>query len=211
MDALFGTSRLAGILLAGAGLVGVVLVGPTAFIPPAIWTGPQGVSLRLIAEHRRRWRVANAGFIVATILTSAGLFVLPSVVGTKGSSLATAAAVAFALAGGLWLVTLAIRISVTPSVAAGYLASGVVDPAFAPLAKLGSALFIAFVTIGSAALVPLGGAIILGGVLGDGIGWGVALAGIAIVASYLRFGDTLPAFVYMPTTAVGIALLIHGG
>jgi hypothetical protein len=34
------------------------------------------------------------------------------------------------------------------------------------------------------------------------------LAGLAIGASYVVMGDTLPAFAYLPTAAVGIAMLL---
>jgi hypothetical protein len=51
MSDLLEGARFAGLRLAGGGLLLVLLVGPTAFISPAIWNGPQDVSLRLIAEH----------------------------------------------------------------------------------------------------------------------------------------------------------------
>jgi hypothetical protein len=211
MGELFEGATFAGLLLAGAGLAGVILVGPTAFVPPAIWNGPQVVALKLIAEHPRIWRVANAGFVIATVMTTAGLFVLPDVVGAGGAPLATAAAVTFALAASLWLVTLAIRLAVTPAVASTFVAGGTIDPAYGPLTQLGHAMFVAFIFIGSASLVALGVALVLGGALAAVLGWVVAIAGLLIIGSYLWFGDTLPAFVYMPTTAIGIALLVSGG
>jgi hypothetical protein len=211
MEGLLEGGQLAGVLLAGAGLVGILLVGPTAFVPAAIWGGPRDVALRLIAQHPLLWRSGNTGFVIATVMTAAGLFVLPDALGPHGAPLASGAALAFALAGTLWLVTLAIRLTVTPGVALTFVAHGTIDPAFEPLARLGYALFVAFVFIGSAAVVVLGVAIVLGGALGALLGWAVAIAGLLIIASYLWFGDTLPAFVYMPTTAVGIALLLGAG
>jgi hypothetical protein len=156
MGELFEGATFAGLLLAGAGLAGVILVGPTAFVPPAIWNGPQVVALKLIAEHPRIWRVATAGFVIATVMTTAGLFVLPDVVGAGGAPLATAAAITFALAASLWLVTLAIRLAVTPAVASTFVAGGTIDPAYGPLTQLGHAMFVAFIFIGSASLVALG-------------------------------------------------------
>jgi hypothetical protein len=101
----FEGARFAGVLLAGSGLAGALLVGPSAFVSPAIWNGPEDVALRLIARHRLIWRTANVGFVLATVMTAAGLFVLPGEVGERGASLALAAALAFALAGTLWLMT----------------------------------------------------------------------------------------------------------
>jgi hypothetical protein len=208
MGDLLAGEHLAGLLLAGAGLAGVLLVGPTAFVPAAIWTGPEEASLRLIAKHRLIWRAANVGFAIATVMTAAGLFVLPPAVGDGGTSLALAAAVAFVLAGALWLVALSIRLAITPSVAAGFVADGSVEPDFEPLARLGHAAYLGFIFIGGAAVVGLGGAILLGGALSAFVGWTCVVAGGVIVGGYLVFGDMLPAAVYVPTVVVGVAVLL---
>lgn len=208
MSDLLEGARFAGLLLAGGGLLLVVLVGPTAFISPAIWNGPQEVSLRLIAEHAVMWKVANIGFVLATVLTTAGLFLVPGLVGDRGSSLALAAAVAFVLAAMPWLVMLAVRLAITPGVAAGFAASGTVDPAFAPIDRLGGALFPTFMLIASGSLVALGAAIVSGGSLSAALGWACIAAGVFFGGGYVLLGDMLPAFVYFPTTAVGIALLL---
>jgi hypothetical protein len=135
----FEGARFAGVLLAGSGLAGALLGGPSAFVSPAIWNGPEDVALRLIARHRLIWRTANVGFVLAMVMTAAGLFVLPGEVGERGASLALAAALAFALAGTLWLMTLSIRLAVTPGVASRFVSDGTVDPVFPPLARLGGA------------------------------------------------------------------------
>ena len=205
-----GGLRLAGLLLAGGGVLLFLLVGPTAFVSPAIWNGPQDVALRLVSEHSRIWRVANVGFALATIVTAAGLFLAPGLVGERGASLALVAAVVFVLAAVPWLITLAIRLAFTPDVAEAFIATGVVDPAFAPLDRLSGALFPAFILLGAASIVALGGAIVAGGSLGAPLGWGCAIAGLAIGGSYLVLGDTLPAFIYLPTAAGGIAMLLTG-
>jgi hypothetical protein len=208
MGDLFEPAGFAGLLLGAGGVASGVLVATSLAVSPAIWNGPEEAALRLIAAHGRIWRTANVGFALATILTAAGLFVVTDVVGRQGATLAIAAAVAYALAGTLWLVTLAIRLSITPGVASAFVAEGAVDPAFATLGRLSSAMFTAFIFVGAGALVLLGAAILYGGVITAILGWITAMAGLAIVASYLWFGDTLPAFIYMPTTAIGIALLV---
>jgi hypothetical protein len=206
-DPLVG-ARFAGLLLAGGGLLGALLVGPIAFVSPAIFNGPQGVSFRLIAENAVVWKLANLGFVVATVLTAAGLFALPNLVGDRGSALALAAAVGFVLAAAPWLLMLAIRLTITPGVAAGFVANGTVDPAFLPLERLGGALFPAFMLIASGALVALGAAIVAGGSLSSALGWACVLAGLLFGGGYVVLGDMLPAFIYFPTTAVGIVLLL---
>ncbi len=204
----FDGVQAAGALLTAGGVLLVLLVGPTAFISPAIWNGPQDVALRLIEEHSLIWRVANLGFALATIATAAGLFLVPSLVGERATSLAWVSAVTFLLAAVPWLLMLAIRLAITPGVADGFVADGTVDPAYAPLTRLGEALFPAFILIASGSIVALGVAIIAGGSLGEPLGWACVAAGVAIAGSYLVFGDTLPAFVYVPTAAVGIAILL---
>jgi uncharacterized membrane protein len=200
--------QVAGLLLAGGGVLLVLLVGPTAFVSPAIWNGPQDVALRLIGEHSLIWRAANLGFALATILTAAGLFLAPGLVGDGGTSIAWVSAVVFVLAAVPWLLILAIRLAITPGVADGFVADGIVDPDYAPLARLYGALFPAFILIASGSIVALGSAIIAGGSLGEPLGWACLVAGLAIGGSYVVIGDTLPAFIYLPTTAVGLAMLL---
>jgi hypothetical protein len=206
-DPLVGAG-FAGLLLAGGGLLLVLLAGPTAFVSPAMWNGPQDVSLRLIARHTVIWKAANIGFVLATVLTAAGLFLVPGLVGDRGTSLAWAAAVGFVLAAASWLVVLAIRLTITPGVAAGFVADGAVDPAFVSIDRLGGALFPPFMLVASGSIVALGAAIVAGGSLAVGLGWACVVAGVLFGGGYLVLGDMLPAFVYFPTTAVGIALLL---
>ena len=201
-------ARFAGLLLAGGGLFLVLLVGPSAFVPPAIWTGPRDASLRLVAEHAVVWRSANVGFALATTLTAAGLVLVPGLVGDRGSSLAWAAAVAFLLAAAPWLLILSIRLVITPAVAAGFAAEGTLDPEFISIDRLSGALFPAFMLIASGSIVALGAAVVAGGSLSPVLGWACVVAGVVFGGGYLLLGDMLPAFVYLPTTAVGITLFL---
>ncbi len=206
----FDGLRVAGLLLAGGGALLLLLVGPTAYVSPAIWNGPQDVALRLISEHSLIWRVANIGFALATIVTAAGLILMPGLVGERGAAMAWVSAVVFVLAAVPWLLTLAIRLAVTPGVADGFVADGTVGPTFPPLARLSDALFPAFILIASGSIVALGVSIVAGGALGGPLGWVCVVAGLAIGGSYVVIGDTLPAFIYLPTAAVGIAMLLSG-
>jgi hypothetical protein len=146
--------RIAGLLLAGGGVLLVLLVGPTAFVSPAIWNGPQDVALRLISEHSLIWRVANIGFALATIATAAGLFLVPGLVGDRGASMAWVSAVVSSWPPCLILI-LAIRLAITPGVADGFVSEGTVYPTFAPLAWLSGALFPALILTASGSIVAL--------------------------------------------------------
>ena len=85
--------------------------------------------------------MANVGFVVATVLTTAGLWLMPGEVGADGADLASVGVITFTLAGTLWLVSLSVRLGVTPSAAAGYVASAGIDEAYATLSRLGGATF----------------------------------------------------------------------
>ena len=184
LTATFDALQVAGQLLTGGGILLVLLVGPTAFVPPAIWNGSQDVALRLINEHALLWRIANVGFALATIVTAAGLFLAPGLVGDRGASVAWVSAVLFALAAVPWLTMLAIRVALTPGVAAGFVADGTVDPSYLPLARLSVALFPVFILLAASAIVALGASIVLGGALGEPLGWACLVGGLAIAGSY---------------------------
>lgn len=199
---------LAATLLVLGGLGLVVLAAASAGVPAAIWTGAPEISLPLIARHATVWRLANVGFAVATVLTAAGLFVLPSSLGGNGAGLALAAAVGYAMAGTAWLITLGIRLGITPNVAAKYVANASVDPTFAPLAALGGVLFAVFIVVSCSSLAVVGVAALLGGILSVWVGWATLALSLAILAGYLVVGDTLPAFVYLPSVLLGIVQLL---
>lgn len=75
----------AGLLLAVGGIGGGFLVATSLRVPPAIWNGPTAAALPLIAAHGRVWRTANAGFVLATVLTAAGMWLLPAEVGATAA------------------------------------------------------------------------------------------------------------------------------
>lgn len=197
---------LAPLLLIVGALAFVALGAASAGVPAALWTGSPEISLPLIAQHATIWKLANLGFVIATVLTAAGLFVLPASVGQGGSGLAMVAAVGYAMAATGWLVTLAIRLGITPTVAKAYADTGTIDPSFASLAGLAGVLFATFILLGCGSLAVLGGALLLGGALPAWVGWGILATSLAIVAAFLSMGDTLPAFVYLPTLFLGLVL-----
>lgn len=196
-------------LLLIAGVVALVALGAaSAGVPATLWTVSPEIALPLIAQHAPIRKLANLGFLAATVLTAAGLFVLPASVGQSGSGLALVAAVGYAMAGTGWLVTLAIRLGITPAAAKAYVATGTIDPSYAALTGLAGVLFATFILVGCSSLAVLGCALLLGGVLPAWVGWAILATSLAIVAAYLSMGDTLPAFVYLPTLLLGLVLAL---
>jgi hypothetical protein len=208
MEGLLTDSTLAGLLLAVGAAVGGLMTGLATTRLGAVWTSPSEVSLRLIAEHPGAWRIANLGFAVMTVSTVAGLWTVPDLVGDQGASLALAAAGAYALASGFWVVSLAVRLAVQPDVAASFVEGGTIDPAYRPLARVSGGLFIAFESIAGASLIALGAAILVGGSMAAVLGWFAIAIGALLVVTCATAGGTLPAFVYLPTFAMGVALLL---
>lgn len=208
--ALLAADRLPAVLLVTGGAVLVLLAAPSATVPPAIWTAAPEVALPLIARHRRIWRIANIGFLLATVLVAAGLFLLPASLGADGAALATAGALAFAISSTVWIIALSIRLGITPGVAARFVDEGSLDPSFPPLARLGGVLFAAFILVGCSALAAVGMAALVGGVLPLWAAWATLLISLATIVAFLVTGDTLPAFVYVPTTLLGVVLLTTG-
>lgn len=199
---------LAALLLVVGGVGVVLLAAASAGVSASIWTGPPDVSLPLIARHAAVWRAANVGFVVATVLTAAGLFVLPASLGENGAGPALAAAVGYAMTGTAWLIALGIRLRFTPGVAARYVATGELDPTFAPLAALAGVLFATFVVVACCSLAVLGIAALLGGGVPAWVGWATLAAAAAILLGYLVAGDTLPIFIYVPTVLLGVVQLV---
>ncbi len=198
--------QLAGVLLA-IGSAGFLL---GAANPPLlqVWSAAQDAYLRLVHAHRAAWLATNLLFAGATVLTAAGLWLLPAAVGEPGVPLAQVAAAIYALAAALWLAALAFRLAVTPRVAADLLAGGSVDPAYGVLNAWAGGLFAAFTLLAGTSLGAIGAALLVGGSLPGFAGWFAIVIGAVVVAGYLRFGDMPPFVSYLPTGLLGIVVLL---
>jgi hypothetical protein len=203
-DVLTGPS-LAGLLLAG-GAVFLVAAGSPSLV--RVWTGPPEEGLPLIHSHRRAWRLANLGFALGTVLTSAGLWLVSDAVGDRGAPLARAAAATYSLGAALWLTSLCVRLAVTPAKASAYVATRTIDSSYAPLDRLAGGLFTGFTYLAGAALLGVGTAILAGGVVAAPVAWFALVIGAVVIIGYLAFGDMPPFVSYLPTTLIGVALLL---
>lgn len=202
----------------GAAVVGLSLVaGSICFLVGAfnpalfrVWTAPDDVQLRLIHQRRTAWMVANALFVVATVLTTGGLLAVPDRLGADAVALGRLAGTTYLLAAVAWLLSLVFRLSVTPAVATKFVSTGMVDPTYDMLGRWSGGLFATFTILAGISIVALGLAILLGGALPVLLGWTIVIIGAVIVGGFLLAGDMPPFVAYLPTAALGVSLLFSG-
>ncbi len=203
------TAHVAGWLL----VCGSVAFGVGAGNPYLVrgWTAPQDVFLRIVAGHPQAWRFTTAFFVAGTVATASGLLLVPILLpGDWPRGLAAAGGISFLLAAVLWLISLVYRFSVTPAVARRFVDSGTIDPWIADLDRLNGMLFKAFIVLAFAGLAAIGLAITGGGPIPVLVGWGIALLSALLILGLIISGDMPPFTVYLPTLAIGLALLTGG-
>ncbi len=198
--------RLAGLLLVGGSSCFFVgALNPSLF---SVWRASPELQLRLIADRTTAWTITNVLFLIATVLTTAGLWLTPDFVGGAGVAVARAATVGYLLGASTWLTSHVIRLVITPQAASAVVTAGAVDPTYAGLLRLGGGLFATFTLTAGASLIAIGLAIIVGGELPVFAGWFAAAVGGIIVVGFLAAGDMPPFVAYLPTALIGILLLL---
>ena len=199
---------VAALLLVVGPILGAIGVGADPGLY-RVWTAPREEHLALVAARRRSWTLVNVGFTVATVLTAAGLTILAAVIDVASGYRAAlaAVAVAYAIAGVLWCAVLATRTPTTPILAGLVAAGSPTEPAEALLGGLIGGLFTSFALTTALALAVLGMVLALGGGVAAPVAWLAVLTGVGSVLWVARSGDMIPAVLYVPTLALGIALL----
>lgn len=202
-----GLTVAAVLLLLGPVVPGVALSNRALF---RVWFLPRDEHLALVRAHRRGWAAINAGFTIATVVTSAGLAVLAGNIDAADGPRAvlTSAVVAYAIAGSLWCAVLAIRTRTTPALAEMVVAGTPTEPAEALLGAALGGLFAAFILATSAALVVVGLTLALSGAIAAPVAWLATLISAVVIAAFFATGDVIPAVLYLPTLLVGAALLL---
>lgn len=194
----------------------LLVAGPAAFValglyPPMfrVWTVPREEHLALVHAHGRAWSLINAGFVIATIGTAAGLGVLAAYHGGDGGwgAVLAAGAIVYAIAGTLWCAIVGIRTRTTPVIAAMVAAGTPPEPAEAVLGAAIGGLFVTFLVATGAALIAVGLALAMGGGVAAPVAWLATLVGAAAIGGYLAFGDLPPFILYIPTLLIGLTLL----
>jgi hypothetical protein len=194
---------IAGWLLVAGTILGLAPVGNPSLL--RVWLVPRAEHIAMVGAHRRAWHVLNAGFAAATVATTAGLAVMAVVISTGDTALAAlvAGTTAYAIGGTLWCVVLAMRSRVTPALVGRPDA----DPAATLLAEAQSGLFAGFVLATAVALVMIGIALVIGGQVSVVAAAAAVIVGVLAFGIQLATGDLVPAVLYLPTLAIGIALL----
>ncbi len=203
-----GLTVAAVLLVVGPVVPGVALSNPALF---RVWFLPRDEHLALVRAHRRGWAAINAGFTIATVVTSAGLAVLAGNIDAADGPRAvlTSAVVAYAIAGSLWCAVLAIRTRTTTALAEMVVAGTPTEPAETLLGAALGGLFAAFILATSAALVVLGATLAGSGLIAAPVAWLTTLIPAVVFLGYLRSGDAVPAVLYLPTLLIGLALLFR--
>lgn len=154
--------------------------------------------------------MANAGFAVATLGTTAGLAVLAGSVQVDDGPRAVlvAAVVVYAIAGTLWSAVVVIRDWTTPVLAEMVSAGTPTEPAETLLGAAFGGLFAAFTLGTGAALIAIGLTLALSGGVAAPVALLVTLIPVVVIAAFFATGDSIPAVLYFPTFFIGIALLL---
>jgi hypothetical protein len=204
-------AAIAGILLvAGAVLFLIGAGNPHLY---RAWTGPRPVYLQVIREHPIAWWFTNVLFIAGTVLIVAGAGTLPGLATGGGAAWLDATAMAIALAGVLWILSLVYRLAVEPWTARAASDGDTAGPSSAaapdPLELWSGGLFVAFTLVGGMAMAALGIGIVATGIAAPLVGWVSVAIGLIAVAGLLITGDMPPFVLYLPSLVLGLALLLH--
>jgi hypothetical protein len=194
----------------------LLVVGPVLFLVGAgnprlvtVWTAPRDRFLAVVHERPRAWRFTNVLFLAATVVTAAGLDVLPVLLPDPGARLLAAAGSAtFSFAAVLWAVSLVYRLAVVPTVPGRFADIGAIDPAAQFAEQWAGGLFAAFIVIGAAGLGAIGLAIAIGGPIVAVLGAATSLFALLLLAGFLVAGDMPPFTLYLPPLAIGLAILL---
>lgn len=190
----------AGWLLLAGPVLGLIPVAHPALL--RIWSMPRDTFLITVANHRRAWSWLNAGFGLASITTTAGLFALTQSQ-AFGNTALLACAAGYAIGATLWSAVLAIRNRTTP-----LLADLRTDSVPGQLLEAATtALFQAFALITASSLAGLGAVLLVSGAATAWAALVTLLTGVVAIAWLLRTGDIIPAVLYVPTMLLGATLL----
>ena len=199
--------RLAAALLVGGPVIGALCLTYPPFF--RVWLVGREEHLAMVAAHPLAWRMVNLGFVVATILTIAGLGLLTARLAlADGPRVALTVGVTAVAAGGLlWCVVLAVRTRTTPELARLVAADQPTEPAESILGAALGGLFAAFVWTTSLALLAIVAALLAAGSVAPPVALVAGAITLVGLGSQIRTGDTIPAILYLPTVLLGVALL----
>jgi hypothetical protein len=198
---------VAGLLLVIAPLLGAIPIAYPPFL--TVWSAPRERHVATVAAHRRAWHLLNAGFVLATVGTGAGLVALVIALDLPAGWSAPVAALtaAYLTAGMPWLAVLGIRARTTPALEDIGATAGPPGQAEVLLAAATGGLFATFVLATGLVLVALCAVLALAGAVAVPVALLAALIAGVATGSQLLTGDTVPAVLYPPTMLLGVAIL----
>jgi hypothetical protein len=198
---------VAGWLLVAGTILGLAPVANPSLL--RVFLVSRAEHIAMVGAHRWGWYALNAGFAGATVATTAALAVLAVGADTQDTARAglVAGTTAYAVGGVLWCAVLAIRARVTPALADRSSADPATDPPVSLLDEAQGGLFAAYVLTTAVALVAIGIAFAVGGQVSVVVAALAVVVGVLALVLQLATGDLVPAVLYLPTLALGIALL----
>ena len=198
---------VAGWLLVAGTILGLAPVANPSLL--RVFLVSRAEHIAMVGAHRRGWYALNGGFGGATVATTAALAVLAVLADTEDVARAglVAGTTAYAVGGVLWCAALAIRARVTPALADRSSADATSDPPVSLLDEAQGGLFAAYVLTTAVALVAIGLAIAVGGQVSVVVAALAVVVGVLALVLQLATGDLVPAVLYLPTLALGVALL----
>ena len=198
---------VAGWLLVAGTILGLAPVANPSLL--RVFLVSRAEHIAMVGAHRRGWYALNGGFGGATVATTAALAVLAVLADTEDVARAglVAGTTAYAVGGVLWCAVLAIRARVTPALADLRVAHPTADPPVSLLDEAQGGLFAGYVLMTAVALVVIGIALAVGGQVSIVVAISAIVVGVLALVLQLATGDLVPAVLYLPTLALGIALL----
>ena len=198
---------VAGWLLVAGTVLGLAPVANPSLL--RVFLVSRAEHIGMVGAHRRGWYALNGGFGGATVATTAALAVLAVLADTEDVARAglVAGTTAYAVGGVLWCAVLAIRARVTPALADRSRADATTDPPVSLLDEAQGGLFAAYVLTTAVALIAIGLALAVGGQVSVAVAAFAVVVGVLALVLQLATGDLVPAVLYLPTLALGIALL----
>ena len=171
--------------------------------------------LELVHGNRSAWLTTNGLFIVAAMLTIAGLGSLTVILCNAGDGVfANPALLIFLIGTVLWISALALRLRVTVWAAAEMTGASAPPPQFEPLNLWSESLLDVYMVLAYIAIALYGGGLLRAEVLPDWLGWTSVVVGILAALSFVirlpLFIFLIPAGTYIMPLVIGIVLLRSG-
>jgi hypothetical protein len=187
-------------------LVGAVFWKPVEFQMPQL-----ADTLRNVGHRPRLWLWIHVWIAAGVVLTTAGLVVWTEGQRAAGELVATPVGLLLYQVGALlWLVALAMRVTVQPWAAAEVLATGQVPAVYPSLHRLAGALYAAHMALSYLSASALGLGILRSGVLSARAGWTGVIAGAVCAIGFVALGGgpfAMPVLAHAYTCALGVMIL----